>query len=284
MTATTGPHAANVNIDLPLPCRVPGLPRPFDRTPRYSGQRSLWLRWTGTVLAVACALTLAAAALDGQWGAVRVARWIAAAAVVAACELAILARGLDRNRRTPEGPLLTTLGLPNALTLLRGLLVAGATGFVLVEPPAGALAWGPGGLYIAAVTLDAADGAAARRLDRVTELGAYLDVEFDSLALLAAALVGVAWGTLPPWYLLAGVARYAFVGGAKLRRRRGLPVHDLPESARRRVLAVVQMAVVGAALSPVLRPPATTVVATVALVPLLAGFWLDWRTLRGVGR
>jgi hypothetical protein len=43
------------------------------------------------------------------------------------------------------------------------------------------------------------------------------------------------------------------------------------------------MLVVGGALLPVVGPPATWAVATVALVPFLWGFLVDWRTLcRGV--
>ncbi|NHN48475.1 CDP-alcohol phosphatidyltransferase family protein [Halostella sp. JP-L12] len=251
---------------------------------RRSRRASLWLRWTGTAALAACALGAAAVALDALWPSGRVARWTAVTLALVAVELALLGYGLGRNRRGPGGPLLPDLGVANAVTLARGLLVAGVGGFLLVDAPGG-LVWVPGTLFLAAVALDGADGVAARRLGRVTELGTFLDVEFDSLGLLVGVLVGIVWGQLPPWYLLAGLARYAFAAGAAARRRRGLPVHDLPDSARRRVLAVVQMLVVGAVLLPVVGPPATWAVATAALVPFLWGFWIDWRALcRGADR
>ena len=243
-----------------------------------SRRASLWLRWTGTAVVAACALGAAAAALDALWPAARVARWTAVALGLVACELALFGYGLDRNRRGPEAPLLPGLGVANAMTLSRGLLVAGVGGFLLVEAP-GDLVWAPGALFLGAVALDGVDGVAARRLGRVTELGSFLDVEFDALALLAGVLVGIAWGQLPPWYLLAGLARYAFVAGATRRRRRGLPVHALSDSTRRQALSVAQMLVVGGALLPVVGPPVTWAAATVALVPFLWGFLVDWRAL-----
>ena len=252
---------------------------------RRSPRASLWLRWAGTAAVAACALVAAAVALDALWPAARVARWTAAAVGIAACELALLGYGLDRNRRAPEAPLLPALGVANAMTLARGLLVAGVGGFLLAGAPAGDLVWTPGALFLCAVALDGVDGVAARRLGRVTELGSFLDVEFDSLGLLAGVLVGIAWGQLPPWYLLAGLARYAFVAGATRRRRRGLPVRALPDSARRQALSVAQMLVVGGALFPVVGPPATWAAATAALVPFLWGFLVDWRALcRGAER
>ena len=255
--------------------------RNSDASPR-SRRASLWLRWTGAAAIAAFALGGAAAALDARWPTARVARWTAVAVGLAACELALFGYGLDGNRRGPDAPLLPGLGVANAMTLARGLLVAGVGGFLLVDAP-GDLVWAPGALFLGAVALDGVDGVAARRLGRVTALGSFLDMEFDSLGLLAGVLVGIAWGQLPPWYLLAGLARYAFVAGATRRRRRGLPVHSLPDSPRRRVLAVAQMLVVGGALLPVVGPPATWAVATVALVPFLWGFLVDWRTLcRGV--
>jgi CDP-diacylglycerol--glycerol-3-phosphate 3-phosphatidyltransferase len=255
--------------------------RNSDASPR-SRRASLWLRWTGAAAIAAFALGGAAAALDARWPTAHVARWTAVAVGLAACELALFGYGLDGNRRGPDAPLLPGLGVANAMTLARGLLVAGVGGVLVVDAP-GDLVWAPGALFLGAVALDGVDGVAARRLGRVTALGSFLDVEFDSLGLLAGVLVGIAWGQLPPWYLLAGLARYAFVAGATRRRRRGLPVHSLPDSPRRRVLAAAQMLVVGGALLPVVGPPATWAVATVALVPFLWGFLVDWRTLcRGV--
>lgn len=78
---------------------------------------------------------------------------------------------------------------------------------------------------------------------------------------------------MPRWYANAGLARYAFLAGARVVRgkRRGQPVYPLPESRSRRLLAALQMLVVAVLLTPV----ATAVAAlTLALVP--ACFWWDW--------
>lgn len=257
---------------------MPSLPTSVDITEGLSRRTALWLRWIAAALVGVCALASAAVSLDGRWSSTRIARWSGTATAVVACELGILAYGLNRNRRAQSAPLLPTLGVPNAVTLVRGLLAAGVGGFVFVVPD-GSLVWLPGVLFLSALSLDAVDGAVARHLDRVTELGAYLDVEFDALALFVGLLVAIAWGQLPVWYLLAGVARYAFVAGTELRRRRGKPVRGLPESRRRQVVGVAQMLVVGVALLPGVAPPATTAAAAAALAALLVSFWIDWRAV-----
>ena len=52
----------------------------------------------------------------------------------------------------------------------------------------------------------------------------YLEGELDSLGVLVASALIVAWESVPVWFLLVGLASYLFRLGTWSRRRRGLPV------------------------------------------------------------
>jgi len=191
---------------------------------------------------------------------------------------------LWRARRLLD-PGATRLGAATHLTLLRGLLVSVAVGFVSVAPVGhrGIVRWIPALLYGAAAVGDRLDGIVARRLGQATPFGARLDEAMDGLGLLAAPLVAVAWGRLPPWYLLLGAAYYIFQAGILLRRRLGLPVH-LENVIRRpstRIFAGLQMTLVSVALAPLLPAEATIVAATFLMVPPLIFFVRDWFSLIG---
>ncbi|WP_331280763.1 CDP-alcohol phosphatidyltransferase family protein [Halobellus rufus] len=136
-------------------------------------------------------------------------------------------------------------------------------------------------LYGAGCALDAVDGFLARRLDRRTVLGAKLDMAFDTTGFLVAPVVAVLWGQLPIWYLSLSAARYLFKAGRGLRRRRGLPVYDLPDSLIRRPLAGLQMAFITLALSPLLGLAAIRLPALLVLVPSLAVFLRDYLVVSG---
>jgi CDP-diacylglycerol--glycerol-3-phosphate 3-phosphatidyltransferase len=105
----------------------------------------------------------------------------------------------------------------------------------------------------------------------------------DALGLLAGPLVAVAWGRLPPWYLLVGAAYYLYQAGSWWRRRLGLPVHPervTPKPATR-FFAGAQMVLVCAALPPVIDPAVTSAAATVLMLPTLALFTRDWLIVTG---
>jgi len=176
----------------------------------------------------------------------------------------------------------TRLGMATHLTLLRGLLISVAVGFAPVAP-VGAVRWCPALLYGAAAICDRFDGILARRLGQTTPLGAQLDEAMDALGLLAAPLVAVAWGRLPPWYLLLGAAYYLFHAGLWLRRRLELPVH--PAHVRRRpsnrIFAGLQMVLVSVALAPILPVALMTVLATLLMIPPLTFFARDWLIVIG---
>lgn len=199
-----------------------------------------------------------------------------------------LVRG-DNHRATSAGepPVwLPDLGLPTLLTLMRGLAIAAIAGFLAVPRPDGALAWVPALLYTAAAIADRYDGRLARRLDRVTVLGARLDVAMDALGLLVAPLVAARWQRLPPWYLALGAAYYVFNAGLWLRVRIGAPVYleRIGKNPAARFFAGCQMGLVATALYPVLATSITFPAATVIMMPTLVLFARDWLRVTGSTR
>ncbi|POG55012.1 CDP-alcohol phosphatidyltransferase family protein [Haloferax marisrubri] len=176
------------------------------------------------------------------------------------------------------------LGVPTAVTLARGFLVAGVAGIAGVAlhgPLSPSWAWAAAVGYGVAAALDALDGALARRLDRVSRLGARLDTAVDAFGLLVAPLAGVLLGELAWWYLSVGAARYVFLLGLRVRERADRPTFDLPPRASRRVLASVQMAVVPLALAPGVFDSWMPLVTGVAAAALLLGFARDWGYVSG---
>lgn len=183
-------------------------------------------------------------------------------------------RGLADNVRVGEGALLPTLGAPTLVTLLRGLLVALAAGF-LGTPAVAAPA------YSLAAMLDHADGRLARRSKRETRLGSTLDMEVDALGILVASLAGIGLGKLPLWYLSVGLARYLFVLGIGWRRWRGKPVVALDGLGVRRVLAGCQMGFLAVALWPSVSAELSSPASYLFGGASLAVFVRDWLFVSG---
>ena len=171
-----------------------------------------------------------------------------------------------------------TIGLANAVTLVRGVLYAVVAGFVVA--PANT-AWTPALCYGFGVVLDWLDGRIARTVGRETDMGARLDMAVDAFGFVAAPLVAVHWGQLPAWYLSLSAARYIFVAGVWWRRRRGLPVAALPEDVNRRRLAGVQMVFLTLVLAPPTPPAFVYAVAPVLLALSLALFGRDYLAVSG---
>nr|WP_305882896.1 CDP-alcohol phosphatidyltransferase family protein [Halobellus rarus] len=219
-------------------------------------------------------------------------RWLLPAATVAAFELWFCLWYLGANRPESDddgsetdsldarATVYESLGAPNLVTLARGALFAALAGFGALAPRPG-IAWLPALLYGTGCALDAVDGFLARRGDRRTLLGAKLDLAFDTTGFLVAPVVAVLWGQLPVWYLSLSAARYLFKLGRGLRRRRGKPVYDLPDSVVRRPLAGVQMAFITVALSPLLSPATARPLAVIVLAPSLAVFLRDYLVVAG---
>lgn len=210
--------------------------------------------------------------------------WLPLPVLVVGYLLRVLWQNLDANHREGEQRLLPDLGWGNRLTLLRGVLVAGMMGFILLPRPEGWLAWIPGILYTLADAADFFDGYVARVTRRATRLGNILDMSFDGLGVLAASVLVVLYGQAPLWYLLVGSARYLFIAGERLRRRLGKPVYPMPPSFNRRVFAGLQMGFLAVALWPIITPPGIHFAAALFGAPLLLGFGRDWLYVSGVLR
>jgi len=248
---------------------------------RQSSLQSLRLRWKITALGSVLFLGAGYGVLAFAWQAGYATRWLIQASCVMIYVLWVLRRSLEYNVRTHESTLLAEFGAGNTATILRGGLIAALAGFLFLPWPQGSLAWAPGVLFTAAVISDFMDGYLARVTKHATRMGEILDMSFDGLGVFVAALLAVQYGQVPAWYLVVALARYLFLGGILLRRRRGLPVYELPPSIRRRAFAGVQMGFLFFILWPIFSPPSTYVAAVVFAAPFLIGFLIDWLITSG---
>ena len=206
--------------------------------------------------------------------------WLLGAAPIGLFVAAYAGTHLSANRSSAGSDLHPTLGPANAITLFRGWLVA-VLGGTLVSAPS--RPWLRAGLFVAAVLLDAVDGAVARRT-RETVLGARLDSATDALAVLVGAAVAVAGGSLPAWYLVAGGVWYAYAGSLWIRKRSGALVYELPPSRIRPLVGSAQFLVVAVGLLPGVEGTVRTALAIgagIALATLLTSFARDWAAATG---
>ena len=242
------------------------------------------LRKQWAAYAILCLSFLAGgyALLSQEWTPDIAARWLILPSVMMAYLLAVLWRNLDANHRPGESWLLPTIGWGNALTLLRGALVAALAGFLFIPKPEGWLAWAPGILYTLSDAADFFDGYVARVTRHATRLGEILDMSFDGLGVLVASTLAVQYGQVPVWYLGVALARPLFLAGLWLRNRLGKPNQDLPPSLSRRVFAGLQMGFLAIVLWPLFSPPGTHIAAALFGLPLLSGFVLDWLIVSGI--
>lgn len=129
----------------------------------------------------------------------------------------------------------TLLGKGNLVTVFRMVVVAG-----LLSPVAGdKLPWLLVFLSVGILVLDGVDGRLARSEGRVSDFGARLDMEVDSMLSVVLALNAWASGLTGSWVLLLALPRYLFVAAAWLFPWLNRP---LPPSLARRVICVVQVA------------------------------------------
>lgn len=200
-------------------------------------------------------------------------RWLVVTALVAAWHVAFAWRRLGENRPNATTAPYPSLGIANSLSIFRGLLNSMLAGFILTPSP---FLWLPAILWSCSAIIDMVDGVAARVTNRQSQLGASLDLEFDSVSILIIVLYTISHDLMPAWYILLAVARYLFVIGLWLRSRRGLPIADLTESSQRRLEAGLQMAFLTVVLWPTVGKPYTTVAAYAFGIPFLGLFMRDW--------
>ncbi|WP_411797652.1 CDP-alcohol phosphatidyltransferase family protein [Halonotius sp. F2-221B] len=203
----------------------------------------------------------------------------AVAAIFAAGQLWVVARNTAPAELGDE-PVGYLFGLANTVTGLRSGLYGVVAGLAVAAPTA-AVAWLPGVCYGVGVVCDKLDGTVARTVGRETDLGERLDMTVDTAGFVAAPLVAVCWGLLPWWYLSLSAARYVFLGVRWLRRARGLPVFDRPDSDLGKYLAGVQMGFLTAVLLPAVPTALGWRLAPVVLAPSLAVFGRDILAISG---
>lgn len=241
---------------------------PNPSQPATLRQWSLSTLWVSTVVAVAAGAVVVWWDLDSP---IRFGLGVSGGLVVVAATTGWLMRPLAE----------LSITLPTVLTLTRGAALAVFGGFLATGVADGSLTWLPAALFGFAAGVDAVDGALARATDSVSALGARLDTETDGLAVLFGTVAVVAAAVVPAAFLIVGVARYAFVVGIWQRKRRGLPVYELPPSQLRRLLGATAMVTIWIALLPVVPAAVSRPLAALVVVPFVINFTLDWLAVSG---
>jgi phosphatidylglycerophosphate synthase len=159
-----------------------------------------------------------------------------------------------------------------ALCWLAGLWFAGE------QLRHGALAWGVCLTALVLLALDGVDGWLARRWGHASSFGARFDMEVDSFSALVLALLVWQSGKLGAWVLLLGLFRPAFLlAGLAIPKLR----QPLPESVTRKLVCVIQVAVLAILLAPILSERLAALLAGITLVMLSWSFARDTRWLLG---
>jgi CDP-diacylglycerol---glycerol-3-phosphate 3-phosphatidyltransferase len=199
----------------------------------------------------------------------------------AVCVFLVPGLNRDKNRSDDASRIYKTLGLANAISVFRGAVLALLGGVLFVPEPA-TLGWMPAIVYTIAVIADYFDGFAARKNGRTTELGAILDVEYDSLGVLLASILVVRFEVAGFWFILIGLARYLFILGMEIRKKLGWELTELKGSLSGRVTAGLMMGYLSAAMCPALPVSFRRVAATVFGVFFFASFLRDWLVVSNV--
>ena len=180
-------------------------------------------------------------------------------------------------RRAGSGFRSMNFGPANQITAVRALIVVMLATFA-ARPVTPHVAWIVGSVTIVALLLDGVDGWVARRTGTVSTFGMRFDMETDAALILVLAILVWQDGKAGPWVLLSGLLRYAFVAAGWLLPWMRAP---LASSLRGRIICVVQILALIVAIAPAIPPPASAVVAAVALLALCYSFVADtvwlWR-------
>jgi CDP-diacylglycerol---glycerol-3-phosphate 3-phosphatidyltransferase len=132
------------------------------------------------------------------------------------------------------------LNLPNALTLVRILLVPVLVVALTVEMPGGSAI--AAGVFALAALTDGLDGYIARSRQAVTNFGKVMDPVADKLMIAAALLSLVSLDRVQPWVAMVIIAREFAVSG--LRIAAGQQGVVIPASGLGKVKTIVQVAAV----------------------------------------
>jgi phosphatidylglycerophosphate synthase len=188
--------------------------------------------------------------------------WVAGTAcgVVTA---AVLSYGMTRSGGGALGP-------ANRVTLTRAALVGGVTALAADALVESAHVAAMVGLAVVALVLDGVDGWVARRTGTVSTLGARFDMEVDAFLILVLS-VYVA-GSVGPWVLVIGAARYAFWAAGRMMPWMRRP---LPPRYWRKPVAAIQGIVLTAAVADPMPAIAINVAIAVAMALLAESFGRD---------
>lgn len=174
----------------------------------------------------------------------------------------------------------TTLGPANRVTLGRTVLVALVAG--AIAAPAWVQQHAPvvAGTAGVALALDGIDGWVARRWRCASAFGARFDMELDAFLILVLCVHLLVMGKAESWVLAIGAMRYLFVAAMRV-----WPWLDgpLPESGRRKLVCVWQVASLLLCLLPVIEAERAAPLLALALGLLAWSFATDvrWRYVNG---
>jgi phosphatidylglycerophosphate synthase len=132
-----------------------------------------------------------------------------------------------------------------------------------------------------ALALDGVDGWLARRSRLASAFGARFDMETDALSVLALSALVYRSGQVGAWVLTAGLMRYIFVLAGYLWPPLAAP---LPPSQRRKVVCVILIVGMLAALAPPVGAPRAQALCLVGLVLLVYSFGADCVRLAAASR
>lgn len=239
-----------------------------------ANQWGRWQRWSATTLWIGLLVATAVGLLIVGWETAPAPRFLAGVAGGLVAVSVVIGRSVSQANGQP-------LTLATVVTLSRGAALMVFAGFLPGGLPPGRFVWLPAALFAFAAGLDAVDGWIARRMDSVSELGGRLDTEMDGLTVLFGTIFVVGTDLVPAVFLLVGIARYLFVAGIWLRKRRGLDVKPLPPSQLRRLLGGLAMGAIWLALLPTPGSTVSRLFAVVVLVPFVLNFSHDWLAVSG---
>jgi len=165
----------------------------------------------------------------------------------------------------------TRFGPANQVTTARAVVVSLIAGLV-GEMPLPALATGAVAASVVATLLDGVDGWLARRHAIASDFGARFDMEVDALLILTLSLLAWTFGKAGAWVIASGAMRYAFAAAGA---RWSWLQAPLPESRRRQMVCVVQVAALTIVLVPTVPPSICAPIAAAALLMLTWSFLID---------
>lgn len=170
------------------------------------------------------------------------------------------------------------IGAANRVTLARATLVLPVAALT-IQPGVLELErayWWIIALATVVMLLDRTDGRIARRTGTASAFGARFDMELDAFLLFVLSVLVWQSGKTGAWVILIGTLRYLFVVGGRLWAALEA---ELPPSARRKVICVVQGVTLLVCLGPIVPGRVARVVAAGALVALVYSFAVDVRWL-----